>query len=87
MVGARSALSPGTALQMVFPVDVLGEELPLTAGQGSEAAGCFGVSGLAVFLIASSEDGYCPFSSVSVPYCAALVSLSACIPAIKSDVT
>lgn len=80
---ARSALSPGTFLQIVFPVDVLGKELPLTAGQGSEAAGGFGVSSLAVFLIANSEDGYCPFSSVSAPSCAALVSLSACIPAIK----
>lgn len=80
-------MSPGAALQMVFPVDALGKELPLTAGQGSEAAGCFGVSSPAVVWIASSEDGYCPSSSVSAPYCAALVSLSACMPAIKQDVT
>lgn len=26
-------MSPGTALQMVLPVDVLGKELPLTAAQ------------------------------------------------------
>lgn len=38
--------------------------------------GALGVPSLAAVLIASSGDGDCPFSFVSVAYSAALVSLS-----------
>lgn len=66
-----------------FPCGCAGERAPSDSSAGIEAAGCFGVGSLAVFFIASSEESYCPFGSVSVPDGAALVSLSACMPAIK----
>lgn len=63
--------------------DVPGKQLPPDNGTAirreQSPQGALGVTSLAVVLIASSEDGYCPSSFVIVPYFAVLVTLSGCI--------